>query len=259
MKANEKNNPMNCEEVLHLLPLYLGGELETDQKGDPLEQIRVHVEGCAPCALELEQGSKLVRVRQEFWQTQAASESGAGAGVALRAAVLARLHEEPGGRVLTMPKPKSGTHTLGSGGDGGPAPRAGTWAPMAAAAALFLAAVGLGYQYWGSNGNQPVNTPGVGSPNVELVNAPVMNGSQPGNHSLAGFPNGSPAGSGGMQVADAEVAPGNSGQTGGLRRVAPGEESLLEEARPWGLEETPAGVMEFGRGAMKMATHEDDF
>ena len=268
MMANKNDNTMDCADVLHLLPLYLGGELETDHHGDPVEGIRVHVEGCAPCAQELEQSVRLVRVRQEFWREQT---SNSGEEVSLRTAVLAKIEAESREPVLTMPARKSassGARGPQAGGDAGHWPRIGSWAPMAAAAALFLAAVGLGYQYWGGDGASLKAPDGAGTgagSEVRMVNAPGTEGAGPSALALAGHAESEPietpgeaasGGSGGLHLAGIEAPDANGS---GLRRVDPGAKSLLEEARPWGLEETPAGMMEFGRGAMKMATHEDDF
>lgn len=212
----KNHSQMDCEAVRAVLPLYVGGEWDADSSGASHPQVRAHVQACAACADEWQQGVAMVRLRQAAWKLEAAQ---APDSTDLRARVMARIAAEQ-----TAPIPSlAAARAERTGGFAEPR----RWAPFAAAAALVLAAVGLGTQYWtGGGATMPAGTPESVPFLVESANPSSSSHDAP------------------VFVAETES---------GLRRLQPNDKSVLEEARPWGLEETPAVNLEFRQGAMKMA------
>ena len=220
---------MNCESVRSALPLYVGGEWEADPQGGTRDQVRAHLEGCPACYAEWEQAVGMVRLRQEFWRTL---EPAAQAQPDLRSRVMAAIAAE---RDVPNTSDASAPVLAGPGAVSS-VPPARRWAPMAAAAALILAVAGLGSQYWPTQSGQGTS-PGTVANHTQptMVDAPISLQPETGNRELADVPRNTEA------------------PKSGLRRMQPSDSSILEEARPWGLEESPALNMEYRRGAMKMA------
>jgi len=204
---------MDCNEVRNLMPLHVGGDLESG----PTQAVNEHLAACAACSKEFDQGVTLVGVRRAFWKAQSSSVPD------FWPAIEARLKPEPAAAVPSL--------------------WAHRWAPMAAAAALVVA---VSVSMW------PRPDPAMalmganqGLPTVAEAQVPAwpIEGQASETAGTEVLADAQP-----LEAATAAPAP-----LSGLRRLAPHEPSLLEEARPWGLEETPA-VLRFEENPMRVAS-----
>ncbi len=233
-----KHTEIHCDEVQPLLYLHVGGDLEASQA----QRVERHLTHCGTCSQHLQVGLATAKLRAGYWDREVSPAPD------LWPALQRAINGDSQGEQPLELKPTE-LRPLGRKGGAFGARR---WQVLATAA-LVMVATGLAWHLAGqdgttSNGEVATTNSGGNSAGFEIVGEGAVG--TPGPNAFA---SGEPVTPLGQPETGVLAGALNQEAQSGLRRLHEDEPSLLEQARPWGMEEAPPAGLRFPDNPMRVA------